>query len=123
MLAIAGRAPLGEFVTDALLQHGDRDVVYRLASNTDARFSEVGISTLVQRAETDEGLAEKVGPRLDIPFQLFRRLLLRATEVVQSRLLAAAPAERQAETRRVLSLIANKRYYESLYGSKLDNIG
>jgi uncharacterized protein (DUF2336 family) len=106
--AIAGRAQLGEFVTDALLAHGDRDVVHALASNTGARLSEAAFAILLQRAEKDESLAEKVGLRLDIPLQLFRRLLLRATAAVRSRLLAAALPERQAEIRRMLSLIANE---------------
>jgi uncharacterized protein (DUF2336 family) len=106
--AIAGRAQLGEFVTDALLAHGDRDVVHALASNTGARLSEAAFAILLQRAEKDESLAEKVGLRLDIPLQLFRKLLLRATAAVRSRLLAAALPERQAEIRRMLSLIANE---------------
>jgi uncharacterized protein (DUF2336 family) len=108
LLAVAGRAQLGEFVTDALLAHGDRDVVDALACNTGACLSEAAFSILLQRAEKDESLAEKVGLRLDIPLQLFRKLLLRATEAVRSRLLAAAPPERQAEIRRMLSLIGNE---------------
>ena len=41
--------------------------------------------------------------RPDIPPRLFRDLLLKATEVVQQRLLAAAKPETQAEIRRVLA--------------------
>jgi uncharacterized protein (DUF2336 family) len=108
LLAIAGRAQLGEFVTDALLAHGDRDVVHAVASNTGACLSEAAFSILLQRAEKDESLAEKVGLRPDVPLQLFRKLLLRAPEAVRSRLLAAAFPERQAEIRRMLSLISNE---------------
>ncbi len=108
LLAVAARAQLGEFVTDALLTHGGRDVVHALASNTGACLSETAFSILLQRAEQDEGLAEKIGLRLDIPLQLFRKLLLRASEGVRSRLLAAALPERQAEIRRMLSLISNE---------------
>jgi uncharacterized protein (DUF2336 family) len=107
LLAIAGRAQLGEFVTDALLQNGDGAVVHTVAGNTGACVSESGFSILLQRAEKNESLAETVGLRPDIPLQLFRKLLLRATEAVRSRLLAAALPERQAEIRRMLSLIAN----------------
>ena len=39
---------------------------------------------------------------------MFRKLLLRAPEAVRSRLLAAALPERQAEIRRMLSLISNE---------------
>jgi uncharacterized protein (DUF2336 family) len=108
LLAIAGRAQLGEFVTDALLAHGDRDVVHTLASNTGACLSEAAFSILLQRAERDESLAEKVGLRPDTPLQLFRKLLLKATGPVRSRLLATALPERQAEIKRMLSLISNE---------------
>ena len=108
LLAIAGRAQIGEFVTDALLQHGDREVVHSVACNSGACLSEAGFAALLQRAERDESLAEKVGLRLDIPLQLFRKLLSRATEAVRLRLLAAAPPERQVEVRRVLSLISHE---------------
>jgi len=104
LLAIAGRAQLGEFVTDALLQHGDREVVHALAANSGACLSENAFVILLQRAEQDEGLAEKIGLRSDIPLQSFRKLLLQATEVVRSRLLAGALPERQDEIRRMLSL-------------------
>jgi uncharacterized protein (DUF2336 family) len=108
LLAIAGRVQLGEFVTDALLQQGDRHVVHAVASNAGARLSEAAFAILLQRAEKDDSLAEKVGLRPDIPLQLFRKLLLRAPEAVRSRLLAAALPERQAEIRRMLSLISNE---------------
>jgi uncharacterized protein (DUF2336 family) len=108
LLAIAGRAQLGEFVTDALLQQGDHHVVHAVASNAGARLSEAAFAILLQRAEKDDSLAEKVGLRPDIPLQLFRKLLLRAPEAVRSRLLAAALPERQAEIRRMLSLISNE---------------
>src|SRR5262245_44960673 len=108
LLAIAGRGQPGEFVTDALLQNGDRDVVHAVARNVGARVSESGFTILLQRAEKDESLAEAVGLRPDVPLQLFRKLLLRASDAVRSRLLAAAPPERQAEIKRMLSLIANE---------------
>jgi uncharacterized protein (DUF2336 family) len=106
--AIAGRAQLGEFVTDALLQNGDGAVVHAVAGNAGACVSESGFSILLQRAEKNGSLAEMVGLRPDIPLQPFRKLLLRASEVVRWRLLAAAPPERQIEIRRMLSLIANE---------------
>jgi uncharacterized protein (DUF2336 family) len=77
-----------------------------IATNTQARLSDKAFTTLVERAETDNLLAEKVGSRLDIPPRLFRQLLLQATEVVQQRLLAQAKPETQAEIRRVLAKVA-----------------
>jgi uncharacterized protein (DUF2336 family) len=106
LLAIAGRSTIEHQVTDVLVNRGNRDVVHTLAGNAGAAFSDTGYSTLVQRAEGDESLVEKLGRRLDIPLQLFRDLLLRATEAVRARLLAAAGPERQDEIRKVLAAIA-----------------
>jgi uncharacterized protein (DUF2336 family) len=53
-------------------------------------------------------LAEKVGLRPDIPPNLFRDLLLRATEVVQQRLLASAGPETRAEIQSVLARVSGE---------------
>ena len=106
LLAIAGRSSIEQQVTDVLVDRGDRDVVHTLAGNAGAEFSDTGYSTLVQRAEGDESLVEKVGRRIDIPLKLFRNLLLRATEAVRSRLLAFAGPTRQDEIRKLLAGIA-----------------
>ena len=106
LLAISGRTGIAETVTDELVRRGDRQVVRSVAENRQARLSERSFSTLVSRAEEDGVLAEKVGTRPDIPPRLFRDLLLKATEVVQQRLLAAAKPETQAEIRRVLARVS-----------------
>jgi len=108
LLAISGRTGIAEAVTDELVRRGDRQVVRNVADNRAARISERGFSALVSRAEKDGVLAEKVGTRPDIPPRLFRELLLKATEVVQERLLAAAKPETQAEIRRVLAKISQE---------------
>ncbi|MEJ0076930.1 MAG: DUF2336 domain-containing protein [Alphaproteobacteria bacterium] len=108
LLAIAGRSVVEEQVTDVLVNRGDRSVVHRLAANTGASFSEAGYSKLVRRAETDEHLVEKIGRRLDIPLQLFRELLLKATEAVRNRLIAAAGPDRQELVRRVVAEISSQ---------------
>jgi uncharacterized protein (DUF2336 family) len=106
LLAISGRAQLNTAVTDVLLQRGDRNVVHCLADNSSARFSESGFATLVKHSEADETLAEKVGLRLDIPSQLRRQLLLRATEAVRSRLMTSAGPQCREELQRVLAAIS-----------------
>jgi uncharacterized protein (DUF2336 family) len=106
--AISGRSNIAEAVTDVLVKRGDQDVVHKVVDNQGARFSETSFSSLVNRAEKDGLLAEKVGQRADIPSHLFRELLLRATEVVQKRLLAAAKPETQAEIRRVLAKVSRE---------------
>jgi uncharacterized protein (DUF2336 family) len=106
LLAIAGRRSIGESVTDVLTDRGNQEVVLKLANNSGARFSEVGMATLTRRAENDEGLAELLGRRFDISLELFRKLLLRATEAVRARLLSSVKPERQAELRFILAKIS-----------------
>jgi uncharacterized protein (DUF2336 family) len=108
LVAIAGRRGIGEAVTDVLMRRGDTEVARNVADNQTARLSEGGFSALVKRAEGDGDLAEKVGQRPDIPPHLFRDLLVRATAVVQQRLLAAAKPETRAEIQRVLDKIARE---------------
>jgi len=108
LLAISGRAQIEEEVTDVLLTRGDRDVANRLASNSGARFSEMGFEALVKAGEADAALAEKVGLRMDLPIRLLRELLLKATEAVRSRLLALSTPENQNEIRRVLGAICSE---------------
>lgn len=112
LAAIAGRVDLGEAVTDVLVRRGDSEVVRSVADNQTAKFSEGGFSALVKRAEEDEDLAQKVGSRPDIPPHLFRELLVRATAVVQQRLLASAKPETRAEIQRVLDKISKQ--YDSV---------
>ena len=104
LLAIAGRAQL-EFVTDALLAHGDRDVVHAVASNTAPAFPRARSRFAPARGK-DESLAEgRVAARRSIA--VVPQVVAAGTEAVRSRLLAAALPERQAEIRRMLSLISN----------------
>ena len=94
--AISGRRALGEAVTDVLVRRGNRDVARRVADNRGARISKKGFHRLVERAEEDGILAEKVGLRPDIPAPLFRDLLTKATAVVHKRLIASATPELRA---------------------------
>jgi uncharacterized protein (DUF2336 family) len=89
-------------------QRGDREVARSIANNRHAQLSDNAFSTLVKRAEEDSVLAEKVGMRTDIPPRLFRRLLMRASDVVQKRLLAKAKPETQTEIRRVLAQVTDE---------------
>lgn len=106
--AISTRRELGEAVTDILVRRGDREVARSVAENHGARISEIAFSRLVERAESDGVLAEKVGLRPDIPPPMFQELLTRATAVVHRRLLASASPELKAEIHRVLEKVANQ---------------
>ena len=103
LLAISGRRTLDEPVTDVLIERGDLQVHRRLASSSDARFSEVGMSRLVKHAEADDTLTEKLGLRLDLPLHLLRQLLEKAREIVREKLLRLAPPDHRDEIKKVLS--------------------
>jgi len=113
LLAISERAQIETAVTDVLLDRGNRAVVHSVAANAGAKFSEHGFAALLKAAETDDWLAEKTGSRLDLPLNLLRQLLLRATEAVRSRLLCRIPPEFQDEMRRALSVAAEAIDQES----------
>ena len=89
LLAISGRKCLNEALTDALMRRGDVNVSNALAKNAGARFSECGYATLVGRAERDESLTERLGLRLDLPANLLREILAKATDLVLARFLTA----------------------------------
>ena len=108
LLAICARARIAQPVTDVLLRRGDREVVHSVAENRGARLSDEGFCTLVERAKTDGGLAEKVLLRSDIPPRLFHALLLTATDAVQRRLIASAMPETSSEVRRALAKVSNE---------------
>jgi uncharacterized protein (DUF2336 family) len=103
LLAISGRFELAEVVTDVLLSRGDEEVVFKLATNPSARFSKTGYAILVRDAEASDQLTETVALRLDIPPDLRRELLQRATNSVRTRILALAPPETRGEIQRVIA--------------------
>jgi uncharacterized protein (DUF2336 family) len=120
LLAISARSRLATPVTDVLLLRGDDHVFHKLAANPDASFSEDGFATLVKHAEHDERLAEKVGLRFDIPLRLFRELLLRATEAVRSRLLAASDSSSREHIQSILTAISEDAGREARKLHELD---
>lgn len=108
LLAISSRRPLGTAVTDVLVDRGDGDVLFNVASNAEASFSEGGMAKLVERAGDDESLAVRVAERTDIPPDLFHKLVMQASELVQRRLLAHASPEMRAEIERTLAKVSHE---------------
>jgi uncharacterized protein (DUF2336 family) len=108
LLAMAERPSVSEALADVIVARGDRDVSRSIATNAAAKLSENAFSTLVKRAEQDSVLAERVGMRNDIPPRLFRELLVKASEVVQKRLLANAKPETQSEIRKILAKVTDE---------------
>ena len=120
LMAISGRSQIATMVTDVLLERGDYGVFHRLADNHGASFSDNGFATLVKHSEADQGLAEKVGVRLDIPPRLFQDLLARATETVRVRLLASTGPENRNRITRILATISDTTHHEAGYQSEQD---
>ncbi|MGB6912520.1 MAG: DUF2336 domain-containing protein, partial [Pseudolabrys sp.] len=108
LLAMSTRLGINEALADTLVERGDREVARSIANNRHAHLSDNAFTTLVERAEHDGVLAEKIGMRTDIPPRLFRQLLMRASEVVRKRLLAKAKPETQTEIRRVLAQVTDE---------------
>jgi uncharacterized protein (DUF2336 family) len=102
------RSAVSEPVADVIVARGDREVSRSIVTNVGARLSENAFTTLVKRAEEDSVLAERVGVRSDIPPRLFRELLLKASEVVQKRLLAQAMPQTAAEIRKILAKVTEE---------------
>jgi uncharacterized protein (DUF2336 family) len=118
LLRIAGRAQLSEVVTDVLVDRGDSEVASKVTSNAGARLTNSAFSKLVMWADGDERLAEALAERPDLPPHLVRQLLVRATDSVKERLIAATPPHAQAEMQRILAEISGElnkavtpRYY------------
>jgi len=91
LLAISKRETLVEMVTDVLVTRGDQEVMTSVASNNGARFSELGFQHLIEHAEDDSLLAEKLGRRQDIPQHVFRQLIAKASDEVRKRLRREQP--------------------------------
>jgi len=91
MLAISKRETLVEMVTDALVTRGNPEVVNSLAANDGAKFSEDGYRHMVEQAEGNSALAERLGLRRDIPRHVFDQLIAKASDEVKKRLQRERP--------------------------------
>jgi len=91
LLAISGRAALGEAITDVLVERGNMAVISNTAKNRGARFSERGISALVDGARGSGELALCVWSRPDIPRQNLTRMFVEASEAVRDQLTELDP--------------------------------
>jgi uncharacterized protein (DUF2336 family) len=107
LLAISKRGVVTETVTDIIVVRGDPDVLLTIARNHDARFSGVGYTRLVDRAEGDDGLALAVGARVGLPRHLFLKLLAKASDNVRVRLEALDP-QASDDIRRVVADVAHR---------------
>ena len=86
LLAISRRPSVPVEVTDELVTRGNHEVVHSVAANAGACFSDFGFRQMIKRSETDAVLAERVGMRKEIPPQMFRVLLAKASGEVRRKL-------------------------------------
>ena len=109
LLAIARRASVPVEVTDELVTRGNEEVVQSIAANHGACFSDFGFRQMIKRAETDAVLAERVGLRKEIPPQMFRQLIAKASEDVRRKLERERP-ELAAEIQASVNHVAGDLY-------------
>jgi len=116
LLAISQRQSLNPPITDALVEHGDSQVLLSVAGNAGARFSGQGLERLIERAKGDDGLAERIGRRQDIPPLAFALLLQTASERVRMKLQAELPHagyEVRESVRKAAQHVAGKHLIEA----------
>jgi uncharacterized protein (DUF2336 family) len=106
LLAVSGRWWLKEVVTDALISRRYPSVSRRVVGNPGARVSAGGFAIIVAQAESDPELAVDAGIRVDIPSDLRRQLLKKATEAVRKKLLSRAPPHLFEEIRNAIASAA-----------------
>jgi uncharacterized protein (DUF2336 family) len=99
---------LNEGLTDVLVRRGGMDVHRVLAQNSGAHFSDEGYSALVVSAERDEGIAQSLGLRVDLPLRLLRELLSKATKAVREKLLSVASRELASKIEAVINSVATR---------------
>ncbi|MCP4616124.1 MAG: DUF2336 domain-containing protein [Bradyrhizobium sp.] len=106
LLAVSGRWWLKEVVTDALISRRYPSVSRRVVGNPGARVSAGGFAIIVSQAEADPELAVDAGIRVDLPSDLRRQLLKKATEAVRKKLLSRAPPHLFEEIRNAITTAA-----------------
>jgi len=91
LLAIATREKISEEISGQLIAKGDRRVLGVVAGNHGAAISDLSFGILVKKSANDDWLSECIAGRTDIPQHHLRQLLVKASDIVRQRLLAAYP--------------------------------
>jgi uncharacterized protein (DUF2336 family) len=94
--SISMRRVLSDALTDVLVARGNDEVVQSTVKNPGARFTEMSLSELVDRAERDDDLATCVGLRPDLPRHHYLKLIAKASLSVRRKLEAANPGQSDA---------------------------
>jgi uncharacterized protein (DUF2336 family) len=92
LLEISSRQTVNASLSDRLVERGETAVLSKLILNLGTRFSEAGYAALVAKAKRDDGLAEKLVRRSDVPPALRRELVAKVSDVRMRSLQAVPPA-------------------------------
>lgn len=92
LLEISGRQSIDPSLSDRLVERGETAVLGKLIQNSGASFSEAGCAALVAKAKLDEGLAEALVRRSDMPPALRRELVANASDARMRSMQAMSPA-------------------------------
>jgi hypothetical protein len=106
--AIAGRASIAELVTDVLIDRGDTEVARKVTANAGARFSRFGFDTAVRRGGQDDSLALAIAERADLPPEVLKQLVRKATATVRERLMSNARPELRRRISDVLAAVSSE---------------
>jgi len=93
LLAIARRQEVSEGVTDVLVDRGNDLVIESLAENTGCRFSDSGMTTLVDKSVGDPRITRFVWARRDVPRRELVRLFQSASEELRKELEFSRPQD------------------------------
>jgi uncharacterized protein (DUF2336 family) len=91
LLAISIRKVLSGAVTDVLVARGNEEVVKSTVGNPGAEISDKGYTTLLSRAERDDGFTACISMKPGIPRHHYLKLVAKASASVRARLEAANP--------------------------------
>ena len=119
MNAIAGRASVGETVTDVLVTKGDNTVLSTLAGNNGAEFSRTGMETIVERARDNEDLELSLSTRRDVPADLSQEIFWRVSAIMREKILDANEGMDESQVDALLQE-AEKWFAEQKGTSSLD---
>jgi uncharacterized protein (DUF2336 family) len=92
LLEMSSRQTVNASLSDVLMKRGERAVLDKLIQNLGARFTEAGYAGLVEKAKRDEGLAEKLVRRSDVPPELRHGLVAKVSDARMRFLQTVSPA-------------------------------
>lgn len=106
-VAISARASLDEELASVLVEHGEERVLRRLSSNPNVHFSDEGFDRLLRKSEKFDGLPETIALRPDLPVQVLRNLLARASAALRTKLLSIASPTLRASMQGILARLVS----------------